>query len=113
MEKLLNEMELNVINRNSGEVNIMVTVFAGHNVETKNNLGISGLIEAILLSRGQGMVTASYGGLVTSYFIDAAAEVWPQRLCFLAELLKCRRFTQEELDFCREDIIRHTDGLKV
>ena len=62
MEKLLNEMELNVINRNSGEVNIMVTVFAGHNVETKNNLGISGLIEAILLSRGQGMVTASYGG---------------------------------------------------
>lgn len=108
MEKLLNEMELNVINRNSGEVNIMVTVFAGHNVETKNNLGISGLIEAILLSRGQGMVTASYGGLVTSYFIDAAAEVWPQRLCFLAELLKCRRFTQGELDFCREDIIRHT-----
>ena len=108
MKKLLNEMEYELFRRDSHSVNVMVTVFAGHNIENKENLGISGLIEAILLRRGEGRITASYGGLVTSYFIDADVNQWQEALEFLGKILKTREFTQEELDFCRDDIIRHT-----
>ena len=101
-------MEFNLIKRNSGQVDIMVTVFVGHNIETEETLGISGLIEGIFLSRGGGMLTASYGGLLTSYFVDAAEADWVEKLRFLAEILKNHVFTQEELDEVRHDIIRHT-----
>ena len=106
--KLENGVQIVTIAKSAPSVHFCLTINVGHNNESKETLGISSLLEKLILKRAQGKVQAIYGGTITSYFVEVPKEKWQEGLQTLLAVLNDFNFSEDNIAAEKEDIIKHT-----